>query len=243
VSQLRRPTRTALTGTDGSSTNGSTEIVIPDPAPDAIQHLRTTQVLARLNETDDIGEAEEYRVRAQALVDYLARKADPGPAHVIANLAAVRIGELLGPAEPGGGGRKVSGAAETLDKSARSDFRLMAQYRHVVEEHASVSRAQVIQAIKEVRQDEQSLAALPQDLADKVRSEDMTLREAERVAVDRERRLDAWVLNIQEGLRTLGRMANYDIPDEIANRMGAKELDLLKKILDTLAGGDYGFLG
>ena len=36
---------------------------------------------------------------AQALIDYLARKADPGPAHTIANMASVRIGELLGPDE------------------------------------------------------------------------------------------------------------------------------------------------
>lgn len=241
----RRLTRAASLEENGS-TPVSAEVVIPDPSPDAVDHLRTAMVLARLEEADDIAEVDEYRARAQALVDYLARKADPGPAHTIANMAAVRIGELLGPAQMGGNPKaRVSSGASELTSTTRSEFRLMAQYRSVVEENSTVSRSQVLQIIKDVREDERALEALPPDLAERVRSDDdpMTLREAERVAKERQQRIDVWAGNIQEGLRTFGRMANYEVPDEVANRLSQKELDLLKLILGVLKDGDYGFLG
>ena len=63
---------------------------------------------------------------------------NPGPAHTIANLAAVRIGELLGPAVMGEQSKgRLGSRPREMNKDRRSEFRLMAHYRHVVEEYST----------------------------------------------------------------------------------------------------------
>ena len=158
-------------------------VAIPDPGPALdVERMNVAAVLARLERIDDLQEADEYRLRAQALASYLANRLDPGPANRIANMAAVRIGELLGPAELGKPSHgTLSLNAIKLDPAVRSHFRLMARYRSIVEESAHLSRTQVLDAIGRRRDEERRLAQLPADLADRVVSESdpITLAEAE----------------------------------------------------------------
>lgn len=79
--------------------------MIPDPNSKAIQALDVEAIAAALAETTDLEVVDEYRLRAQAWVSYLALRLDPVPANRIATMAAA-----AGP-RPRAGSRALGGVA------------------------------------------------------------------------------------------------------------------------------------
>jgi hypothetical protein len=77
------------------------------------------------------------------------------------------------------------------------------------------------------------LDALPADLVGRVQ-EGMDLDEAEQVAIERQRRVDAEVKRVRKALDVLGRMAGYPVPKEVSQSLSPDERRLLKTVLAAI---------
>ena len=79
----------------------------------------------------------------------------------------------------------------------------------------------------------QRLADLPDDLAARV-GDGMDLGEAEAVAVEREKRIGAWVADVRRALEVLGRMAGSPVPSEVRQALSAAERKQLRAALSAI---------
>lgn len=81
------------------------------------------------------------------------------------------------------------------------------------------------------------IAALPDDLAGRVRAGSLDLAEAESVVKQREQRMTVWVDKIVSALEVLGRMAGYPIPADLQSHLSSDQLMRLQAVLEALHEG------
>ena len=79
------------------------------------------------------------------------------------------------------------------------------------------------------------VAALPQELAERVEAETLTVDEAETIAIESDRRLMAWAENIRQALDVLARLADYPaVPVDLAAHLSDSENTALGAVLAHL---------
>jgi 16S rRNA G966 N2-methylase RsmD len=134
-----------------------TVVAIPDPGPTLdIERFAAglPALLDLIEDIDDIGFADEFRARAAALEEYLARRAeDAAPAMAASRHIEARIGALLGPAINTGRAGFNNGDARVtvINPTRRKEFRLLDRYREVWEADPGRPRRKILTAIDRYR--------------------------------------------------------------------------------------------
>lgn len=127
-------------------------LILPDPRSLAIADLwtRCEQLTAWAASADDLGQLDHARAWLAAVEEYLRRREAEGPAQTAARLLEARIGDVLGPPQPGER-TDLSSAPDTLTgrghRNERYEFRRMAAYRAVWVDDLPLSRAGVLARI------------------------------------------------------------------------------------------------
>lgn len=97
------------------------DLITPDLAVELERQIADT-----VTQVDDIGLAEEWRARADALAAYLQHTDSHGPMLGAMRRIEARIGELLGPT-PGRGRAEMNQHAGSFHSSLRAEFRTLAE--------------------------------------------------------------------------------------------------------------------
>ena len=98
----------------------SADLVTPDQAALIERHIAV-----EIHQLDDMGTANEWLARADALAAYLKHKESEGPMLGAMRRVEARIGELLGEA-PGRGRKEMGQHADSFHREIRSEFRALA---------------------------------------------------------------------------------------------------------------------
>lgn len=149
-------------------------------------------------------------------------------------------------------------ADELVDRVLGGELALDAAHRTAVERRDRRSRIDQLggelgkliendvitleEAERRVEHDER-VAELPPDLAQRVVDQSLALDEAELIRDERRQRVLIDVERIQGAMRTIARMANNPIADDLAAELEDDEMKLLTTLINALEGGDYGFMG
>lgn len=135
---------------------------IPEPTSLVQVQNLTTSIETWAASCESVAELKDAGNKLAAIDEYLARTSTDGRAQLAATMRRleVRIGQLLGPAEPtaGPGRGKPSTATDGLSRDQRSEFRRIAEQADVVEaviaestDEAPASRRQVLAAITKTK--------------------------------------------------------------------------------------------
>jgi hypothetical protein len=130
-------------------------------------------------------------------------------------------------------------------RQTASGYMRLAKHRAEMEGAPSISEA--LKELAEPRGDEQEkepteaereaelvarVAALPDDLGDRVRVGGLAVDEAEAIAVQREQRLDVWANDVRRAINVLTGLAGNPVPAGLLDRLDADEQAHLDALLD-----------
>lgn len=170
------------------------------------------QIVEWAASTEDAAEVKEAANKWAAITEYIRRTSREGIAEAETALRRleVRVGQLLGPNEPGRPDSETSVATD-INRQARSDFRAMADNADIVEDviaesddDSPPSRRKVLGAIKERKEPRRPLT--PEEQAERDRLEAEQARDDART--QHQQSLHRFVMCFA-GLDTAGYAADY----------------------------------
>lgn len=191
------------------------------------------EIVAELDEL-----AEQIRVEHEACEE----SAESAVMH------AIRAGELLTEAKARvRRGEWLPWLAQNFAGTRQMASGYMRLYRHRDEMENAFSIRGALKELAEPRDAEQEkepteaereaelmarIAALPEDLADRVRVGGLAVDEAEAIVVQREQRLDVWAEDVRRAINVLTGLAGNPVPAGLLDRLDADEQARLDALLD-----------
>lgn len=152
---------------------------------------------------------------------------------------AIKAGERLIAAkqgiEHGGWGKWLAANFEFAPETARGYMRIASKWGTSPDLPSSINTA--LKEISEAREEQARIDALPEDLAERVRTGAITLDEALVIQQQNAEQVRAWAEEIKQALGVLRRMAGHPIPDALAAHLSKDENAALAAVLSHLKTG------